>query len=104
MSATFEVMRRLLKISTVVVSAVLLWGVSPEAALACERCFGAGADSATVRAIGASMLLLVVLMGFMGGSIFSFFNRAHGRAVLLEGDISRAQPEERSATDTSLSE
>lgn len=61
-----------------------VWALIPEATLACERCFGAGADSATVRAIGASMMVLIVLMGLMGGGIFSFFRRAHERAGKIE--------------------
>ena len=61
-----------------------VWALIPEATLACERCFGAGVDSATVRAIGASMMVLIVLMGLMGGGIFSFFRRAHERAGKIE--------------------
>ncbi len=62
----------------------ITWSLLPEAAFACEGCFGAGVDSATVRAIGASMMVLIVLMGFMGGGIFTFFNRAHVRAAEIE--------------------
>lgn len=63
-----------------------VWALIPEATLACERCFGAGADSATVRAIGASMMVLIVLMGLMGGGIFSFFSHTNERAGKIESD------------------
>ena len=77
-------MSRVRTIAAAGLCVALMWSLLPEAALACERCFGAGADSATVRAIGASMMVLIVLMGFMGGGIFSFFNRAHTRASEIE--------------------
>jgi hypothetical protein len=73
-----------LKLKPLITVAVLLilWVVVPDAANACSGCFGALADSATIRAISASMLVLVGLMAFMGGGIFSFFKRSHERAEL----------------------
>jgi hypothetical protein len=59
-----------------------LWALAPEYAAACKSCFGAGSDPAMVRAIGASMLVLIGLMGFMGGGIFSFFKRSAERAAV----------------------
>jgi len=57
-----------------------LWVLTPDNAAACKGCFGAGSDPAMVRAIGASMVLLLGLIGFMGGGIFSFFKRSAARA------------------------
>jgi len=87
-------------ITTAALFVGLIWGVIPEEALACERCFGAGADSVTVRAIGASMMVLIVLMGFMGGGIFSFFNRANERAALIQAASVEANPAEPETSQT----
>ena len=56
----------------------------PSVAFACERCFGAAADSPIVSAIGISMLSLLVLVGFVFGGIFSFFSRSNARAREME--------------------
>ena len=82
---------------------VLAWtaaayALSPGAAAACERCFGAGADSPIVTAIGLSMLSLLVLMGFVFGGIFSFFNQAHTRTQTL-AQIESSTSDDPSAID-----
>lgn len=83
-----------LKMIASIVLAGLLWSFVPEASMACERCFGAGADAATNRAVGGSMLVLIVLLGFMGSGIFSFFNGAHRRAAELANEGRQGQTED----------
>jgi len=62
--------------------------MSPETSYACEKCFGAAADSPTVQAIGASMFGLLMMITFVFGGVFSFFNRAHTRGVAIaEGHV-----------------
>ncbi len=61
------------------------WLASPGISYACERCFGAGADSPLVTAIGFSMLSLLLIIGFVFGGIASFFNQANSRARELAG-------------------
>ena len=76
----------------------ITYAISPGAAAACERCFGAGADSPIVTAIGLSMLSLLVLIGFVCSGIFSFFNQAHTRTQLL-AQIESSTSDESSASD-----
>lgn len=69
----------------------------PEAAYACERCFGAGAvDSPVTQGIGLAMLSLIGMTGMVMGGIMMFFVNMQKRARLLgpgammvteEGDI-----------------
>ena len=70
------------------VAVALLWSQSPSLALACERCFGAGADSPTVQAIVASMMALFVIFGVVFGGVFSFFNNQHSRTRMLASNPS----------------
>lgn len=58
--------------------------LSPLAASACERCFGAGSDSPVITALGLSMLSLVVVTGFVLTGITKFFRDMTLRAKKLE--------------------
>lgn len=58
--------------------------VFPQAAFACEKCFGAAGDSLTVQGIGLSMLALLTITGVVWGGIMVFFNNMDRRAKLLE--------------------
>ncbi len=72
--------------ATLILGIVIL--ASPEASYACEKCFGAAADSPTVQAIGASMFGLLMMITFVFGGVFSFFNRAHTRGIAIaEGHV-----------------
>jgi len=64
----------------------LLAAFRPGTAAACERCFGAGADSPTVAAIGLSMLSLLVMVGFVFTGIVRFFNQSNERSKQLSED------------------
>jgi len=55
--------------------------VIPASAFACERCFGAGADSPTVAAIGVSMMTLLILVSFVFTGIARFFNQSYQRSL-----------------------
>ncbi len=60
----------------------------PEVAWACEKCFGAGADTQTAESITASMLALIALTGVVWGGIGMFFVNMRKRARMLEpGDL-----------------
>ncbi len=60
----------------------------PEAAMACEKCFGAGADGATAQGISLAMLALIALTGVVWGGLGMFFVNIRKRARLLEpGDL-----------------
>ncbi|MFT5143995.1 MAG: hypothetical protein ACI80V_000344 [Rhodothermales bacterium] len=52
----------------------------PDTLLACERCFGAGVDAPAVRAVSASMLVLLVMISGVFGGILSFFRNMSVRA------------------------
>ena len=61
----------------------LLW---PEAAWACEKCFGAAGDETT--GISMAMLALLGMTGLVWGGIGMFFINMRKRARLLEpGDL-----------------
>ncbi len=71
---------------------VALFGVAvltlPDVAYACEMCFGAGSDEATVQAIFMSMLALFGMVTFVWGGIGMFFVNMRRRARMLEpGDF-----------------
>ena len=60
----------------------------PDVAYACEMCFGAGSDEATVQAIFMSMLALFGMVTFVWGGIGMFFVNMRRRARMLEpGDF-----------------
>ena len=60
----------------------------PDVAYACEMCFGAGSDEATVKAIFLSMLALFGMVTFIWGGIGMFFVNMRRRAKMLEpGDF-----------------
>ena len=60
----------------------------PEAASACEMCFGAGSDETTVKALFMSMLALFSMVTFVWGGIGLFFVNMRRRAKRLEpGDF-----------------
>lgn len=62
---------------------------SPEWAMACERCFGAGSDAPAVRAVSASMLVLFALMTGVFGGILSFFRNMSVREAQAARDDSQ---------------
>ena len=54
-------------------------------ALACEYCLGTGeANAEIVRALVFSMVSLLAVIGFVGGSIGTFFFKIHQRTKKLE--------------------
>ena len=57
----------------------------PEAALACERCFGAGGvDTPVTQGIGLAMLSLLAMTAVVMGGIAAFFVNVWKRARRLE--------------------
>ena len=71
---------------------VALFGMAvlalPDVAYACEKCFGAGSDETTVKAIFMSMLALFGMVTFVWGGIGLFFINMRRRARMLEpGDF-----------------
>ena len=70
------------------VAAISLVGLaalsSPDVALACERCFGAGSDSPVVAAISLSMFTLLVVVSVVMTGITKFFTHSARRAKLLD--------------------
>jgi p-aminobenzoyl-glutamate transporter AbgT len=73
-----------MRILVLMASATLTWLMTPEFATACDRCFGAGSDAPAVRAVTASMMGLFIVMSFVFGGVFSFFNGANNRAMEIE--------------------
>ncbi len=79
-------MKRPLKTCLALASMALL--ALPDVAYACEMCFGAGSDEATVQAIFLSMLALFGMVTFVWGGIGMFFVNMRRRAKMLEpGDF-----------------
>ena len=62
---------------------VVLLGL-PEAAYACETCFGAGVDTPTTRGIALAMMGLLAVTGVVGAGIGAFFINMRRRSRLLE--------------------
>ncbi|MFQ5568832.1 MAG: hypothetical protein ACE5G0_04105 [Rhodothermales bacterium] len=60
----------------------------PDVAYACEKCFGAVADSDTVRGISLAMLSLLGMVGLVWIGIGMFFINMRKRSKMLEpGDL-----------------
>jgi len=59
--------------STPLLIAAAIVAIEPRVATACESCFGVGADSPVVTAIGLSMLSLLLIVGFVLMGITKFF-------------------------------
>lgn len=79
-------MKTLLKTCLALAGAAVL--AFPDAAYACEKCFGAGSDEVTVKAIFMSMLALFSMVTFVWGGIGLFFINTQRRAKMLEpGDL-----------------
>ena len=75
-----------------ILSASLLWVMSPETSLACERCFGALVDSPIITAISASMFLLLVLVtGVFGGFVAFFRNIRSREKAIAQQDSQNAE-------------
>lgn len=55
----------------------------PSVLLACDKCFGAGADSPIVTAVNLSMLALVLVTGTVLTGITKFFTNMNRRTKLL---------------------
>ena len=65
-----------------------LYAALPEVALACEKCFGVGSDSATAEGISMAMLAMLAMIGVIWGGFGAFFIHMRKRARLLEpGDL-----------------
>ena len=79
-------MKTLLKACVALAGVALL--ALPDVAYACEKCFGAGSDETTVKAIFMSMLALFGMVTFVWGGIGLFFVNMRRRARMLEpGDF-----------------
>ena len=61
----------------------------PQASVACEMCWGAGAaDNPVTQGISMAMLLLIGVTGVVGGGVGAFFLRMRRRTRLLaEGNV-----------------
>ena len=57
--------------------------MSPDLALACERCFGASVDSPTTQGIQLAMLTLLGSVGLAGSGIVMFFFNMTKRSQML---------------------
>lgn len=69
-------------------AAALLFAALPSTALACEKCFGVGSDTALSEGISLAMLALIVMMGVIWTGFGAFFVHMRKRARLLEpGDL-----------------
>ena len=75
-------MKMLLKACVALAGVALL--ALPDVAYACEKCFGAGSDETTVKAIFMSMLALFGMVTFVWGGIGMFFINMRRRAKMLE--------------------
>ncbi|MCH8961436.1 MAG: hypothetical protein IH820_08965 [Bacteroidetes bacterium] len=75
-------MKMLLKACVALAGVALL--ALPDVAYACEKCFGAGSDETTVKAIFMSMLALFGMVTFVWGGIGLFFINMRRRAKMLE--------------------
>ena len=73
-------MKTSIKVGIVLAGVALLL---PETVYACEKCFGAGADSTVASAISLSMLALLVMTVVVWGGIVTFFNNIDKRAKKL---------------------
>ncbi|NNF03772.1 MAG: hypothetical protein HKN17_04835 [Rhodothermales bacterium] len=58
--------------------------VAPDAASACERCFGAGTDAPAVAAVSASMFALLVVISSVFMGVIGFFRNVQRRTAELE--------------------
>lgn len=62
---------------------LVLLGMVPEAAVACERCFGVASDSLTAQGISMAMLgllgMMVVVWAGVGAFFFNTWRRARQR-------------------------
>lgn len=58
--------------------------LSPDAAAACERCFGAGSNAPAVAAVSASMFALLVVISSVFVGVVGFFRNVHRRTAQLE--------------------
>lgn len=62
--------------------------ILPQAAWACEHCFGAAVDTATTRGITLAMAALLGFTGLVATGVLSFFRKISVRAKALEaGDL-----------------
>ena len=69
-------------------AAALLYAALPGAAVACEKCFGVGSDTALSEGISLAMLALIAMMGVIWTGFGAFFVHMRRRARLLEpGDL-----------------
>lgn len=65
-----------------------LYAALPGAALACEKCFGVGSDTALSEGISLAMLSMIVMMGVIWTGFGAFFVHMRKRARALEpGDL-----------------
>lgn len=60
------------------------WALGPDAASACEMCWGAGVDTPVTRGISMAMLSLIGMVGVVGGGIGAFFYNVQRRSIRLE--------------------
>lgn len=73
--------RRFVFITGVVIAAVAIY---PDAAWACESCWGAKVDTPTTRGITMAMTALIGMTGLVWGGIGAFFLHVRRRSRLLE--------------------
>lgn len=64
--------------------AALILLVLPEAAYACDKCFGASGDEATIQAVVMSMAALLAMVGVVWGGIGMFFVNMRRRIKMFE--------------------
>ena len=79
-------MNRVFRFKYAVISIVLLQ--APQFLLACERCFGAKADTPVTQGIGWAMFALLLITIAVLGTIVAFFIYMYKRAKMFEaGEI-----------------
>jgi len=79
-------MKTFVRTSIGLCSALLL--VIPDAAYACEKCFGAIGDEPTIKAVVMSMASLLIMVSVVGGGIGLFFVNMRKRIKMMEpGDF-----------------
>lgn len=76
---------------------LVAFGLEPDAASACERCFGAGSDAPAVAAVSASMFALLVVISSVFVGVVGFFRNVQRRTEALEAS-EYGTPDNRSST------
>jgi len=66
------------------IAALAFWAMGPTLASACERCFGAGSDAASVAAVSTSMFALLMMTVVVFSGLLSFVRKVAGNEMALD--------------------